>query len=466
MAVIGAGPVGLAVAKALLEQSIPYEQLEADDDLGGNWYHGVYETAHIISSRKTTEYADFPMPSEFPDFPSAQQMLEYLNTYAEVFKLREHIQFRTKVVMCWPQHSPVANPPSSVSVDTHDDQSTRDPDATARDSDRNDQRWEVELASGEKRVYKGVIVCSGHHWDKRFPNYPGEFTGEYIHSKDYKNPQQLIDKRVLVIGGGNSACDLASEAARVGRSCDLSLRRGYWFLPKFLFGVPLPELVPSWVPVWAQRLFLKAVLRVAIGKYEDYGLPKPDHRIFEAHPTLNSEILHYLKHGRIRPRPDIARFDDRRVVFVDGSSEEFDMVVCGTGFHLSFPFLPAGLVPVQGSNALLYGGCTLPDYKNLYIVGTPQVRYGFGPLITPAATLLCRLIRLQDQMELPIGLVLKESGAHPPTTHLVDPHKALRHMRYAKYTLPLLLRKERKLRKRIKVSAVNNQRRSRAKFSE
>jgi len=427
MAVIGAGPVGLAVAKALLEQSIPYEQLEADDDLGGNWYHGVYETAHIISSRKTTEYADFPMPADYPDFPSGRQMLEYLNSYAEVFKLRAHIQFRTKIVMCLPKNSPPANSSSS-----------------------DDGRWEVELANGEKRIYKGVIVCSGHHWDKRFPNYPGEFTGEYIHSKDYKNPQQLIDKRVLVIGGGNSACDLASEAARVGRSCDLSLRRGYWFLPKFLFGVPLPELVPSWVPVWAQRLFLKAVLRVAVGKYEDYGLPKPDHRIFEAHPTLNSEILHYLKHGRIRPRPDIARFEDRRVVFVDGSSGEFDMVVCGTGFHLSFPFLPAGLVPVQGSNALLYGGCTLPDYKNLYIVGTPQVRYGFGPLITPAATLLCRLIGLQDQMELPIGLVLKESGAHPPTTHLVDPHKALRHMRYAKYTLPLLLRKERKLRKRIK----------------
>ena len=127
------------------------------------------------------------------------------------------------------------------------------------------------------------------------------------------------------------------------------------------------------------------------------------------------------------------------------------MVVCGTGFHLSFPFLPPGLVPVEGKNALLYAGCTLPDYKNLYIVGTPQVRYGFGPLITPAAALLCRLINLQDQMELPIGLVLKESGARPPTTHLVDPHKALRQMRYAKYTLPLLLRKERKLRQRMPV---------------
>jgi len=442
MAVIGAGPVGLAVARALLQHSIPYEQLEADDDLGGNWYHGVYQTAHIISSRKTTEYADFPMPAEFPDFPSAQQMLEYLNSYAEVFKLRPHIQFRTKVLMCLSKNDPVVCLPKN------------DPVATAPGSDRiGDGRWEVELANGEKRIYKGVIVCNGHHWDKRFPNYAGKFTGEYIHSKDYRNPQQLIDKRVLVIGGGNSACDLASEAARVGRSCDLSLRRGYWFLPKVLFGVPLPELVSGWVPVWAQRLFLKLVLRVAVGRYEDYGLPRPDHRIFEAHPTLNSEILHYVKHGRIRPRPDVERFEGRRVVFADGSSEEFDMVVCGTGFHLSFPFLPPGLVPVKGSNALLYAGCTLPDYKNLYIVGTPQVRYGFGPLITPAAALLCRLINLQEQMELPIGLVLKESGAKLPTTHLVDPHKALRQMRFAKYTFPLLLRKERKLRQRIKPAA-------------
>ena len=386
------------------------------------------------------------MPEEFPDFPSAQQMLEYLNTYAEVFKLRPHIQFRTKVVMCLPIPHPAAAPePQNYAA------------ATAPGTDKlPEERWEVELANGEKRIYKGVIVCSGHHWDKRFPNYAGRFTGEYIHSKDYKNPQQLIGKRVLVIGGGNSACDLASEAARVGRSCDLSLRRGYWFLPKVLFGVPLPELVPSWVPVWAQRLFLKVVLKVAVGKYEDYGLPRPNHRIFEAHPTLNSEILHYLKHGRIRARPDVDRFEGRRVVFKDGSAEEFDMVVCGTGFHLSFPFLPQGLVPVEGSNALLYAGCTLPDYKNLYIVGTPQVRYGFGPLITPAAALLCRLINLQDRMELPIGLVLKESGAKLPTTHLVDPHKALRQMKFANYTLPLLLRKERKLRRRIKPAAAGN----------
>jgi cation diffusion facilitator CzcD-associated flavoprotein CzcO len=416
MALMGAGPVGLGMAKALVEHKIPYEQLEADDQLGGNWYHGVYETVHIISSRKTTEYADYPMPSDYPDFPSRQQMLDYLRDYAERFQLCPRIQFNTKVVMAVPLA---------------------------------DGRWELELSSGEKRVYKGLIVCNGHHWDRRFPKYPGTFEGEYLHSKDYRSPSQLSGKRVLVIGGGNSACDIAAEAARVGSKACISLRRGYWFLPKTLFGIPSAELVKGWFPVWAQRAFLKVILRIAIGKYRDYGLPEPDHKIFEAHPTINSELLYYLKQGSIRPRPDIARFEGRTVQFVDGTSEEFDMVVCATGYHVSFPFLPPGLVPVKGSTAQLYGGCVLPEYKNLYIIGASQLRYGFGPVVTPGVDLIADMMQAQDKMELPIGLVLKESGVRPPRTHLVDPHAALRSIRRGKRMLPVLVWKEKKLRKKL-----------------
>jgi cation diffusion facilitator CzcD-associated flavoprotein CzcO len=416
MALIGAGPVGLGIAKALLEHKIPYEQLEADDQLGGNWYHGVYESAHIISSRKTTEYADYPMPSDYPDFPSAPQMLAYLREYAEKFHLCPHIQFNTKVVMA----SPLP-----------------------------DGRWELELASGEKRIYKGLIVCNGHHWARRFPEYPGVFAGEFIHSKDYKAPAQLAGKRVLVIGGGNSACDIASEAARVGSSACISLRRGYWFLPKTLMGFPLVDLIKGWFPVWAQRIFLRAVLRVVFGKYSNYGLPTPEHKIFEAHPTINSELLYYIKQGSIRPKKDIARFEGKTVHFVDGTSDEFDMVVCATGYHVSFPFLPPGLVLVKGSSAQTYGGCVLAEYKNIYIIGTSQVRYGFGPLVTPGADLIARMMLAQDKMELPIGLVLKESGVRPSRTHLVDPHAAIRSMRRGKRMLPLLIWKEKKLRKRL-----------------
>jgi hypothetical protein len=417
MLIIGAGPCGLGVAKALKEAGIAYEQVEADAEVGGNWYHGVYETAHIISSRKTTEYADFPMPDDYPDFPSRKQMSDYYKLYADSFNLRENIRFNTKVVMC----RPLA-----------------------------DETWEVETADGEKRIYKGVVVCNGHHWDKRFPSYAGEFTGETIHSKDYQTPEQLAGKKVLVIGGGNSACDIASEAARVSKEAHLSLRRGYWFLPKTLFGKPSAESPAIHMPIFLQRFVLKIMLRVVIGKYEDYGLPHPDHKLFEHHPTVSSEILHYLKHGRIKPHRDVKNFAGKTVHFVDGTSAEVDLIVCATGFYVSFPFLPEGLIPVKNDNiAQLYAGSVLPDYKNLYVFGTQQIRYGVGPLITPAAKLLAKMIRLQERMKLPIGLVLKESGARLPTTHLIDPIASLRRIRIADWTLPLLLRKEKKLRKKF-----------------
>ncbi len=418
MLIIGAGPCGLAHAKALTEAGIPYEQVEADDDVGGNWYHGVYRTVHIISSRKTTEFTDYPMRPDYPDFPSGPQILAYMRSYAEHFNLYPRIEFKAKVAMVRP---------------------------------RADELWDVEMATGERRIYKGVLVCNGHHWHKRFPSYPGEFTGEYLHSKDFKGPEQLSGKRVLTIGGGNSACDVASEAARVGASSHISLRHGYWFLPKTLLGKPLVESPVMYLPVAVQRLLLRGLLRIVVGRYEDYGLPRPNHKIFETHPTVSTEILHYLKHGRIKPRPDVARFEGRTVHFTDGTQDEFDTVICATGFYVSFPFLPAGMVTVKNDNlAMLYGGCVLPEYKHLYVIGTVQTRYGIGPLLTPGSKLIAKMIQLQNEMELPIGLVMKESGAKLPTTHLVNPIKALRRMRVANYTMPLLLRRERRLRKKLK----------------
>jgi cation diffusion facilitator CzcD-associated flavoprotein CzcO len=418
MLIIGAGPCGLAHASALKEAGIAYEQVEADADVGGNWYHGVYRTVHIISSRKTTEFTDYPMPADYPEFPSGQQILDYMRAYASHFDLYPNIEFNSKVTIVSP---------------------------------RADELWDVELATGERRTYKGVLVCNGHHWHKRFPNYEGEFAGEYLHSKDYKGPEQLTGKRVLIIGGGNSACDVASEAARVSSSAHMSLRRGYWFMPKTLLGKPIVESPVMHLPVWLQRLILRGLIRVVVGRYEDYGLPRPDHKIFEKHPTISTEVLHYLKHGRINPRPDVARFEGNTVHFVDGTSTEFDTIICATGFYVSFPFLPEGMVTVRDGNlAMLYASCVLPEYRHLYIIGTRQTRYGIGPLLTPGSKLIARMIQLQNQMELPIGLVMKESGAKLPSSHLVNPIKALRQMRIANYTMPLLVGRERRLRKKLK----------------
>jgi hypothetical protein len=408
--VIGAGFAGLGVCAAFVRRGVPFDCVDADDDVGGNWYHGVYESAHIISSKRTTEYADYPMPADYPDFPSAAQMLAYLRAYADHHRLRAHIELETFVEQVAPE-----------------------PDGT----------WKVTLRGGQTRRYGGVVIANGHHWDRRFPRYPGELTIERIHSKDYKSAKQLEGRRVLTVGGGNSACDLAVEAAIHGRSSDISLRRGYWFLPKTFFGVPAVELMRPWMPLSMQRMMLKSLLKVTVGRYADYGLPEPDHEIFDKHPTINSQLLYFLKHGRIRVRPDIARWDGDHVVFADGSREPFDLVVCATGFHVSLPMLAEGVVEWEGGFPKLVRGLLSPTHANLYTFGLGQPRYGAGPLITKGADVLCTMIEVQRQLAHPLGAVLHRMGVPYPTTWLQDPFEVLRNLERAERVLRRLPKLER-----------------------
>jgi hypothetical protein len=405
IAIIGAGPVGISAARALKVKGIAYDQFEADAAIGGNWRHGVYETAHIISSRRTTEFPDYPMPADYPDFPSAAQMLKYLTEYARHYGLLDQIIFSTTVEYVGPC---------------------------------KDGLWELRFSNSEPRFYEGVIVCNGHHWHRRWPEYEGEFSGEFIHSKDYESAEQLKGKRVLVIGGGNSSCDIVCEAARVGTAAHLSLRRGYWFLPKTFYGVPTAELLTTWMPVWLQRIYISLLLKIVVGDYRRYGLMKPDHKIFEHHPTINTELLHYLKHGKISPHPDIKRFSGRTVEFVDGVKEEFDLIVCGTGFHVSMPFLDPEIVEIKGPVVKTQWEMVAPRHRQLYVFGWGQARYGFGPLLTPASELLADLILLQRRLSHPLGQVLHRMKQPLPHTHLLDPKAVLSKLRSARRMLWLL----------------------------
>jgi hypothetical protein len=369
LAIIGAGFCGLGVAGAFQRHGIPFDILEADDALGGNWYHGVYETAHIISSRQTTQYSDYPMPEVYGDFPSAANMLAYFNAYADHHHLRPHIQFNTRVEWLTPG---------------------------------GDGRYEIRLANGERRVYGGVVIANGHHWDKRMPSYPGAFAGEVMHSKDY-------------------------------------------IMPKTVFGRPTVEFIQPWLPVWAQRLFIRAVIAVTFGPYERYGLPQPDHRIFEKHPTINSELLYYLKHQRITPHPDIRCLDGETVEFGDGRREPFDLIVYATGYHLSIPFLEPGIIEVKGYMPQLVGGLFHPQYKHLYYFGAGQPRYGAGPLISAGAEALALAVKAQAQMHHPVGAVLQRMGIQAPDNVLVNPHEALRAARSLQRLAPHLPQLERAL---------------------
>jgi len=406
--IIGAGFVGLGIAQALKAADIPYDQVDASDDIGGNWYHGVYETAHIISSKKVTQFSHFPMPQHYPDFPSAQQMRDYLNAFADHFQLRPNIELNQKVI----DVRPIA-----------------------------DNLWQVTFANQEPGLYKGVILCNGHHWYRHFPEFKGEFQGEIIHSKDYKRPDQLHGKRVLVIGGGNSGCDLAAEAARVGEKSVLSLRESVWFIPKTFVGKPVVDLIRGWMPEWLQRLLVYSMIRITFGKHEDYGMAKPQHRIFEKHPTLNSEVPYYIKHGRITPKPEVQQLDGNQVEFVDGTQEAFDLIVCATGYDVAYPFLPEELQRVRGAMVECYGGSFLADYKGLAYIGWGQARGGVGSLISAYGPLFARCLQLQNEIKVPIGRVFQEMGQSFPKTHLSDPHQVFRQLKLLKLGFNLVEKK-------------------------
>jgi cation diffusion facilitator CzcD-associated flavoprotein CzcO len=402
--VIGAGYAGLGVARALRADGLDVEVVERNDEVGGNWLNGVYDSTHIISSRDTTGYAEFPMPRSYPDFPSRDQMLAYLRSYAEAFSIRDLIRFGTEVT------SVVPVTPNGVGG------------------------WDATMTLPDGTVvtrrYAGVAVCNGHHWDRRIPTRPGTFSGLQIHSKDYRNPSDFQGSRVLVVGAGNSGCDIAVEASRhFGRSL-ISMRRGYHFLPKTVLGIPAAELDRAWLPLWAQRAFLGSMVRVIHGSNGRYGIPDPDHRLFDRHPVVNSEMLHALRHGRVEYRPDIERFDGKTVVFVDGQRDEVDTIVWATGFAVSFPFLDRDLFEWENGIPKRVFGMLPPAMANLYVFGVLQPRGGAGPLISRGAELLARLARIQSFVDHPIALDLARIR-RAEARHLVGVSETMREIAIA-----------------------------------
>ncbi|TWT46423.1 flavin-containing monooxygenase [Botrimarina hoheduenensis] len=375
--VIGAGTSGLAMGKALRDAGITYDCVEREPDLGGNWnirlnVSSVCESTHLISSKKLTEYPDHPMPESWPEYPSQGLVLEYLRSYAERFGLRESIEFGVGVRHAQP-------------LDPHG--------------------WLVELDDGRLRRYGAIAIANGHNWDPAWPDFPGEFSGLALHSSQYKSPDLLQGRRVLVVGGGNSGCDLAVESAQHAATTRLSLRRGYHFLPKFFHGTPIDicgeRLLHARVPLAVRRALAHAMVFFLLGTRRGTGLPRPDHRLFETHPTINSQLYYALRHGDLAIRPNIEQLEGDHVRFVDGSVEPFDVILYATGFRLSFPFLDSKHLNWCGDSATgrpeLYLNVFSPMRDDLFVLGMIQPDSGQWGLVDLQSQLVARTLLAQRE---------------------------------------------------------------------
>lgn len=370
--VIGAGPSGLAAAKNCIEHGLSVTVFEKSDAVGGNWvfregasHSSVYETTHIISSRFTSEFQDFPFPDGTPAYPSHKALCKYFQDYARHFGVIRHIKFNTEVIRALPV----------------------------------EDGWEIETRTRRgksKQHFSHLMTANGHHWDPAMPELKGRFTGQMLHSHAYKKAAPFRGKRVLVIGGGNSAADIAVECSRVAAHVSISMRRGHWFLPKFLLGLPGDALYYKtlWIPSWIRQHLLAFTVKLLQGKNSVFGLQDPSYNILEGHPTVNSELLYYVGHGEIQPRTGVERVAGKSVHFSDGSTAEFDVIIAATGYHVSFPFLASSLADFKGKTEIrLWRKMFHETQRSLYFIGL------FQPLgcIWVLADLQARLACLEIQ---------------------------------------------------------------------
>lgn len=355
VAVIGGGPTGIGVARELVEGGVELDLYEAEGDFGGVWNAEAasgrtYDSLHLISPKFNTQVPDFPMPEDYPAYPNHRLMLRYVRAYAKAFGLYERARFGAAVERLEPQG----------------------------------ERWRLRSSAGHDALYDLVVVCTGLQRVPLYPEpaYPGAFAGEVLHSSAYKSGRQLAGKRVLVIGGGNSGCDIAVDAVHHAASVLHSTRRGYHYQPKFVDGKPTPQ----WMMELGNRFgskaetlaYIEEVFRLAGYDGAAYGLPAPDYPLDAAHPVMNSLILYHIGHGDVTPKGDVAGFDGRRVRFRDGSEAEVDTLVYATGYRRDFPFLDDGLLEWKDGIPDLFLHSTPRNHDNLLFMGFINAAGGLG----------------------------------------------------------------------------------------
>ncbi|WP_134677918.1 flavin-containing monooxygenase [Ectopseudomonas khazarica] len=345
-AIIGAGPMGLCTARHLKKQGIDFVGFELHSDVGGLWdidnpHSTMYHSAHLISSKGTTEFSEFPMRANVAPYPHHSEMRRYFRDYAGHFRLYEHYQFDTRVVKL----------------------------------ERLAQGWRLTSErDGEQREwhFEGVLIANGTLHTPNLAQLPGDFQGELLHSSAYKRADIFADKRVLVVGCGNSACDIAVDAVHRAASVDLSVRRGYYFLPKFILGKPTDTFGGAIrLPRRLKQTIDGLLVRALVGKPSQYGLPDPDYRLYESHPVMNSLVLHHIGHGDIRPRGDIRAVSGHCVTFVNGEQAEYDLILMATGYRLDYPFIARSELnwPEDAGAPQLYLNVFHPEHDDLFMLG-------------------------------------------------------------------------------------------------
>lgn len=363
IAVIGAGAAGLISAKTMSQAGFDVVVFELGSHIGGMWDinndNGLavaYRNLHINTDTYLTQLKDYPFKEGVTDYAHHAEMLEYLQGYAEHFGVDKLIRFRSKVTRLTPV-----------------------PEAEGGG-------WDVEINGSETSRFRAVVVATGHLHLPRWPKLPGTFTGDYIHAAGYRDAKPFLDRRVCVIGLGNSALDIATDLAHVGSRVVVSARTGAFIWPKYAFGYPLTRMagrvhdlrfLPLSAKTWLARTLNRIVVRMVWGRMSDYGIKLPEKK---SHPISNQFFLSHIKYGRVVLKGGIKRIEDKKIWFDDDSSEEFDALIAATGYSVEFPFLDPSKLGNNDTILPLYRRVVPPDLPGLYFVGYFNLDWASNPV--------------------------------------------------------------------------------------
>ncbi|KAG8192479.1 hypothetical protein JTE90_018006 [Oedothorax gibbosus] len=349
IAVVGAGPCGLAAAKCCLEENLQVVVYDRTDDIGGLWCYrdqdqdgvpSVMKSTVINTSKEMSAFSDFPPPAHFPNFMHNSMMMRYFRAYAEHFKVTPHVQLDTEVVQVTP----------------------------SSDYERSG-RWivvtrQLKTGSTSKEEFDGVLLATGHHTTPQVPQIPGleTFKGHVVHTHSLKKAAAYEDKVVLVVGIGNSAVDAAVEISTVAKQVYLTTRRGAWLFHRVgpdgrpydqYFTTRGLDVLGKMVPFRVRCWFVERELNKRFD-HKAYGL-KPKHRVQSQHPTVNDALPNKLLSGTVILREDIKSFTENGVIFQnDEKPVDIDAVVFATGYKLHFPYVSEDIIQVKDNKVQLY----------------------------------------------------------------------------------------------------------------
>ncbi|XP_020918849.1 dimethylaniline monooxygenase [N-oxide-forming] 2 isoform X3 [Sus scrofa] len=349
VAVIGAGVSGLISLKCCVDEGLEPTCFEQTEDIGGLWRFkenvedgraSIYQSVITNTSKEMSCFSDFPMPEDFPNFLHNSKLLEYFRIFAQKFDLLKYIQFQTTV----------------LSVKKRPDFSSSG-------------QWTVVTESNGKEqsaVFDAVMVCSGHHILPHIPleSFPGiqKFKGQYFHSRQYKHPEGFERKRILVIGIGNSASDIAVELSKKAAQVFISTRHGSWVMGRISEdGYPWDMVFHTRFSSMLRNVLPRTVVKWMMGQqmnrwfnHENYGLI-PQNKYLMKEPILNDDLPSRILYGAIKVKSKVKEITETSAIFEDGTVEEgIDVIVFATGYTFSFPFLEDPLVKVEDNMVLLY----------------------------------------------------------------------------------------------------------------